>query len=324
MSLLATFLTTPKMSPELAARVEASVRGRTVAQGRRKPGLVIAARLAVVSVAVALVVALSVSWQRRDSAKERARAELLAAIEREAATLEPQHHQLVTRVEALLIEAAGAEHEAGAIAPAALDQLLTRPTIYVRGEHAAFGDPARMREAVRASLKDTFVLCLVEPPAARTETALLAQVRVAYSGGLEKRTRHVHRLQSAAEVLPLLGSEWVKRVEEASSLIELGELRTTFDRANFERGKAAAAADLLIYVLDEPPAAGARVELDGASKHDARVGIVDIPSGKPLMRLRAQLDPAWISEDNRLQLAGALDGCRLALDVRARAMPPAK
>ena len=89
-----------------------------------------------------------------------------------------------------------------------------------------------------------------------------------------------------------------------------------FDRAPIDHGKAAAAADLLIYLFDEPPEPGAAVELDGASKHEVHVGIVDIPSGKPLLRMKALLDPAWISEKNRTQLAAGFDGCRLAFDLR--------
>jgi hypothetical protein len=313
---MATFLTTSKMSPELAARIEASVRGRTASQAKRKPGLVAAARLFVVALVAVFVVFLSVSWQRRDSAKERGRAELIAAIEAENATLEPQHHQLVTRAEALLVEAADADHQV-AREPIALAEVLARTAVYVRGERDAFRDPAKMRDALKASVKDTFVLCLVMPPKGRSEKELHQQVRLAYSGGLEKPTSHVHRLQAAADVLPFLTPEWLKRVEDASSLIELGELRTAFNRAPFEQGKAAAMADLLIYALDDPPEAGARVEFDGASAHDVRVGLVDIASGKPLLRHQAHLDPAWISEANRTQLAGAIDGCRLAFDLRA-------
>lgn len=322
---MATFLTTPKMSPALAARIEASVRGRTTAQASgRPPTLVAVARLVAVTVMVVIVGVVGTSWQRRQTAEEVARVELLSAVERERDSLDARHHQLVSRTESLLVEAKDASHDVVAAElrePEELKKLLAREFIYVRGESAAFEDEPRMREAVGDSVKDAFVLCLFDPPAARTEKALLAQVHVAYAGGLEKRTSNVHRLQSAAVILPLLTRDWMKRVEEAPSLIALGKLRTTFDRAPFERGKAAARADLLLYVFDDAPEAGATIELDGASRHDVRVGIVDIASGKPLLRMSAKVDPAWISEDNRAQLGRGLDGCRLALDVRAHLTP---
>lgn len=318
---MATFLTTSKMSPALAARIEASVRGRTVAQAaRRPPTLVAVARFVAVAVVVVIVGVVGTSWQRRRTAEDLSRAELLSAVERERDSLEPRHHQLVSRAEALLVEANNAPHDFVADElrePMGLAALLGRELVYVRGESAAFEDGARIRDAVSDSVKDAFVLCLFDPPPAATEKALLAKVHVAYAGGLEKRTENVHRLHSAAVILPLLTRDWMKRVEEAPSLIDIGKLRTTFERAPLERGKAAARADLLLYVFDDAPAEGARVELDGASRHDVRVGIVDIASGKPLLRMQAEVDPAWISEENRAQLARGLDGCRLALDVRA-------
>ncbi len=313
------------MNPALAARVEASVRGVRGPGARRSPRVVAVARLAAVAALLVVAGVVTAGWQRRSDALERSRSELLTAIERERGSLDIQHHQLVSRVDALLVEATTASHDVVAAelrAAGALDRLLARPTVYVRGESAAFGDEAERRQAIRESVKDTFVLCLFEPPNARSEKALLAKVQVAYAGGIEKRTSHVHRLDTAARVLPLLSREWMKLVEEADSQLDLGALRTTFDRAPLDRGKAAARADLLLYAFDDPPEPGARTELDGASRHEVRVGIVDIPSGKPLLRMKTVVDPAWISEDNRAQLARGLDGCLLALDVRAHLTAP--
>lgn len=317
---MATFLTTSKMSPELAARVEASVSGRkrSPTPSRLSPRLVAGTRVIIALVILGVVVVVSSSWQRRASEEEQLRLALLTDVERESQSLAPHEHQLVSRAHALLQEAAKPMGDEVLPSEAALVQVLAAQSVYVRGPVEAFD--TRAAEATRESVKDTFVLCLVEPPAQRTEKALLARVQVAYTGGLEERTANVHRLHTAALALPLLTRAWMQEVEQASH-VELAKLRTAFNRAPMDRAKAAAKATHLIYLLDEPAAPDARIELDGASAHAIRVGIVEIATGKPVLRVRRNVDPAWISNDNRLQLGKSLNACRLAFDLRAELSP---
>jgi hypothetical protein len=323
---MATFLTTRKMSPALAARVEASVSGRRVVRpgigGARPVGLVAAARFAGTALVLVLVGALIHAWENRRDAFERSRSALLADVERHSLGLSDRDQQLLDRAEAILL-AAAAEAPDRVVdplrEPSSLAELLARPAVYVRGDRAAFAaSEPPMWAAVKESVKDAFVMCLLDPPATKSEEALLAKVRLAYADGLEARTANVHRLQAVAAGLPLLSRAWMRRVEEADSEAALGELRSAFDRAPIEQAKAAAKAEILIYVLDDPPEPGARVELDGASRHRVHVGIVEIASRRPALRLTTMVDPAWISEDNRFQMARGLDACRLALEVRAR------
>jgi hypothetical protein len=313
---VATLLTTSKMNPALVARIEASVRGQRGVAGSLRPARAAWTRLGIALLVFAMVGGLATSWQRGRDERARLRDELVEAVVQERAKLKPRELQLATRAEAILLEAADADRE---VEPA--DELLQRlqgPAVYVRGDREAFGDSEGMGEAVAASVKDSFLLCLLDPPSSRSEKALLAKVMVAFSGGLESRSTNVHRLHTAASVLPLLTRDWMKRVEDAPTLVEIGKLRTKFDRAPMARALDAARATLLIYVFDEPPAPDARVALDGSSRHDVHVGMVDIPTGKPLMRTRTTVDPAWISEERRPEFGRGLNACRLALDVRQR------
>src|SRR4029079_1136521 len=87
-----TFLTTPKMSPELAARVQASVNGRRATPGsrRRAPHLIVLVRLAVL-VLTGTLVALVLYVRHRDrEEREHARADLTASVDRRRAALQPQ------------------------------------------------------------------------------------------------------------------------------------------------------------------------------------------------------------------------------------------
>src|ERR1700722_18833508 len=144
---MGTFLTTPKMAPALAARVEASVRGKRGEAGARgasrwAPRLVSLARLALVLgvVAAVAVVILARRQERRDL--EKARAALLEVVRSESAALTADDLGAVARAEAWLTRSAG-EYEGDQIAdelrrPGALASLLTRPVVYVRGPIDAF------------------------------------------------------------------------------------------------------------------------------------------------------------------------------------------
>src|SRR5689334_18679569 len=131
-----TFLTTRKMSPALAKRVEASVRNAR-AQGERSWPIKGVARIVVV---LGLIVGfwMLVASQRRDARElEAARTTLLDEARAAAAPVTAADRQTVARVDTLLVRMASVydgdlvtdeARGSGAIAA-----LLARQTIYVRG-----------------------------------------------------------------------------------------------------------------------------------------------------------------------------------------------
>ena len=321
---MATFLTTKKMNPALAARIEASVSGR-----RRKPGrggfgprLVSVVR-AVAIVALAGIVGLIVFLRLRDrEALEQAREDLLEKLRSESASLTADDAGSVARVEGWLMRSSGAYEgdfaDADLRAPGALARIVARPSVYVRGPIDAFANPAGTAEAAAASPKDAFLLCLVDRPASRAESALLGNVRTAYAAGglLERSTANVRRLDEAIAGLPVLLPEWALRVRSADNKDQILRLRKELERAPVARAKLAARAALLVFAMDEPGALGGLTELDGERPHDVRVGLVDLVAAKVLLRLRKHVDPSWISVGRRAEYARGLDGCALAFDVR--------
>src|SRR3954470_510852 len=107
---MATFLTTSRMDPALAARIETSVRGR-----KRKPGgpllsprLVALVRIGVVCL-VAFVGYSVVGARRRDRQEiDKTRAALLDGVRAQAASLTPEERGAVVRADSWLVRFTGA------------------------------------------------------------------------------------------------------------------------------------------------------------------------------------------------------------------------
>ncbi len=321
---MATLLTTSKMHPELAARIEASVRGVEYKPGaarRLPPRLVSLARAALVLV-VALGVYTVVNGRRRDRQElERTRTKLLDTVGAQSAWLSPEDKDAVTRDESWLMRSSG-EYEGDLVsaelrAPGALTAALARPTVYVRGALGSFKSPRLIADAAATSGKDSLLLCLMDPPASRSETVLFEKVRVAYGGGpaVEERTRNVRRLHEAIVGLPLLLPPWSDRVRSAADGAELARLEREVERTPIVRAKQAVRAELLLAVLDEPSDGGGPTELDGERAHAVRIVLVDLASEKVLMRAHRLVDPTWISLAKKSTYASGLDSCGLAFDV---------
>ncbi|HVJ92086.1 MAG TPA: hypothetical protein VM580_19935 [Labilithrix sp.] len=326
---MATFLTTSKMSPELAARVEASVSGRPAKakanSARRTRRLVSLARLVLVATTLGGVYNIVNGRRESKRALERTRASLLESVRAESASLPPEHHAAVPRattwIEKLARNYEGDFIASELVAPGAFKATLSRPIVYARGSLDALTHQEQIPEAAAASTKDAFVLCLLEPPASRTEATLLDKARAAYAGGasggsnFEARTANVRRLNDAVVGLPFLLPAWSKSVEQAETTADLARLRTEFERAPIARAKQAAAAGLLLVTIDEPGDNKGPTELDGERPHPVRVALVDLDGSRVLLRARHDVDPNWISQARRPTYASGLDSCALALDV---------
>jgi hypothetical protein len=201
---------------------------------------------------------------------------------------------------------------------AQLDTLLKRSTVYVRGPIASFAGEATVERAAAESVRDAFIHCLLVPPASRSEQALRPRVAAVYRGEAISAddAARVHRLHDAIGVREFVGESWAAEVNGARSGAELDRLRDRVNEVQLERAVRAAQAELLVYLVDEPKKPGTPSELDGANDHFVRVGIVELDSGKALLRLRKRVDPSWIAKAQRGYLARGLNACRLAIDVR--------
>ncbi len=315
-----TFLSNSKMSPQLAARIERSLgsRGRS---SHLRPGMIALLRVATVSTIVACVLWMLNYQQTQREELERAQSRLLTTLQRQSGALTRDSDELVSNLNAWLIESAGA-YGGDVFVPELRSQngwaeLLKRPAIYVRGPIDAFGTSDQIGAVATESQKDALLLCLLDPPPARDEKSLLENVRTAYRGeGAMDRAGHVQRLYAALAGLPVLSPRWAERVAKAEDVMAVAKLEELHGLAPIEQAQLADRAELFIFALDEPNEPGAPSEFDGAARHRVRVHIVDLRESRVLLRVRRQVDPAWISEKARHRYARGLDACRLAFDVR--------
>lgn len=319
---MATFLRTRKMSPALAARVEASVRGaQAIGQNALAPRLIATFRLALLFAIVSLAAWL-VSW--RQGSKERLeqdREGLLQEVRRHSSVLTLGEKGLIDKLQWRFHLGAGAyggDQVTDAVRSAAtFSAAMKRSLVFIRAPLDAFARPEHLAESASSGSGDAFLLCLLSPPTTRDEKALLARTRDALAGGKRaSAAAHVERLQYALIGMPLLLPSWETRVLRAETSLEIDKLRRTFARAPIEHAQRAAKADLLLTVMDEPRDKPGPTELDGECPHYVRVELIDLKTEQVLLRLRRYVDPGWISPATRAEYASGMDGCALALDVR--------
>lgn len=311
-----TFLVTAKMSPELAARVEASVTGRRSSPARRR--LFTSVARAAGALALAWLVTSVVAEKRRAHEEiHRARSSLLETVRAAAATVSDDDRQAHVRIESWLVRLAG-PYEGDHVSPDVARALLERPSVYVRGARDMFTPGDAMTVAVHDSVKDPFLVCLLDPPASRTEKALLAQAHLALVGGshLEEATANVRRVEDARAALPVLEPAFLQSIENAPDLPQIAALRTRFEKAPIAQATRAMRAEWLIAVMDETESSTGPTELDGERAHDVRIAIVDLRASHVLLRVKRRVDPSWISAQHRTQYSTVLDSCALAYDVR--------
>jgi hypothetical protein len=316
------FLVTKHMSPALAARVLASVSGHHPGQPKAKlrPFKAVLRLVAFVVLAGAVAVVLDVR-QQRALELEQQRAELLRSIESAGSGLSKSDRELAKRVDAAVAQHAVPAYAGDLISPSLRDDqqlaaLLALPTLYLRGPLEMLARTGGVARAALSSFKDAFALCLVDPPEARTEKALLAKARAAERSAGAAELAHFERLEPLLQALPLLGPDWTHRVQTAESAATLAGYRKLFEVAPLRAAVRAAKARQLLLVLDEPGDAKVPAELDGERPHAVRVVISDLGSGELALRFRHEVDPSWLSAKARAEHASGIDSCALAVDLR--------
>jgi len=317
-----TLLVTKRMSPALAARVQAAVSGHRAGAARRAPLKALLRLLTFVLATIASVLNL-----RRQQALEREsrRAALLQTIATGADQLSHTDRELPARIAAAVAlettpNYAGDMRAEDLRSVASLNEVLAHPFLYLRGPMESLAQPVRLAELAAGSAKDAFVLCLLAPPDTRSERALRSRASTASAHGRGMQaTQHVERLAPLLQVLPLLEREWAQRVQATESISALQNLQRLLDAAPIQAGIRTAKTRQLLLVADETLTATGPTELDGERTHAVRVILADLSSGKTRLRFRRTVDPGWLSEATRAQFAGGADSCALAMDIRQAA-----
>lgn len=320
---MASFLTTPRMNPELRARVERAVSGRARARHHAaKVGLKVPfasrERLRVARVlplvALLLVVGLgATAYVHGRRALEAERAALLNALSERRAGLPAGHEAFLAETDRWVLDAASDSASAETVdpalkAPGALDAWLARPSVYVRGPAVELADGAKLDDAARASIKDAFLYCLVHPPPSSSEKDLLTKVRGVYFGGakVDEQTASIRRLAEARIGLGVLGQSFEGAARAAEDTASLKRLLRELQGSPTDEAKRAAAAELLIVVADSAVKTGSR---------EARVTLIDLAAKKVLLRARPRVESQGRSAAAQIH-RDDMDGCGLALAVR--------
>lgn len=319
-----TLLVNRKMDPALRARIRATLK-TSAGAGRRvidAPRAVAVFRVVTVLSILSLATLLFFVRRRAQQRMDDARATILASLHARGGSLGADDEQTLARVESELQRLAGS-YEGDVVSPevkaaGALDAILSRPTIYVRGVITEFGDAKHVAGASESSSKDTFLACLFSPPTARTEDIVLSHVK-AVAETIDVRTSNVVLLRDVEKGAPFLLPPWSARLASASTMQALAQLRYDLDHAPIEEAAKGLRARQLLAVGDEPAVGGGFTELEGDRDHAARVVLIDLASGAPLLRLRRRVDCSWITEARRRKWSLALDGCLLAVDARESA-----
>jgi hypothetical protein len=341
-----TFLTTPRMSAALRARVERAVSPRARARHqaratglgglftrRERVGAGLRLPLAAL-VLVALLVGVMQHLEKREI--EEQRAAVLTALSLRGRDLPEGHEAFLATIAQRAAEVAGDPYGGDVVAPeltlpGELDAWLARPAVYLRGATPELRDPQKLAEVAATSIKDAFLLCLVEPPRTRAERDVLAKVRGVYFGGaaVDGETANVRRLVEAQVGLTVLGPAFEAEARAADALAPLKKLAKDLEAAPIEAARDAANAELLIVVADEIDAPDAAIKPAPGSEplayiaqehpHDARVALVDLTSGKVLLRVRRRVDASARGGRATALDRIAIQGCDLALSARGAA-----
>ncbi len=328
---MATFLTTRKMSPELAARVETAVTGRSVGPSKMSPRLIAVLRVGGIASLIGLVVWL-VAVQRQANAEfEADRNGLLAQLHEDSLRATDADKAIVSRIEAWGGKHAGAyggDVVDETLRGAGMSATLARPMMYLRGPLEDFGSPKGIAGMVDTTYRDAFVLCLLDPPSKRTEKALRDAARAVLVGGERmKVAAHVARFHTARVGVAFLAPQWEERVRKADKVRDLADMRSMLNRVSLKESVHAMKARLLLAVMDEPRDGISPTEIDGANRHYVRVTLLDLENDKVLLQQRKLVDPAWIPSARRGDHANGINSCELGLEVRAVMMgtdPPAR
>jgi hypothetical protein len=298
-----------------------------------------------------LGVGMIVYWRVAEGRLDSRKAQVMSKQRAIAKTIGPKILPFRDKIETWARELAGPYPGDLAARDAELSVIEQSPGVYLRLRLGSARNPKDIRKAARASLHDGFTSCLFRktktgdpmkgPPCKVTSECSPGLLCNEWSVCAEPPIPYNMRL--AYRTLRVLSSEWTDELHQATSELAVNAYDRDLDSVT--RYDVRIAADILArsryftLVLDEDPNGGLPQEIPDAGEtpeervqrapHPARVGIWELSSGKPLLRLRADAagkflpmgqrvirDPVTLAAEQR-----QVNACQLALDVRAKLSP---
>jgi hypothetical protein len=286
-------------------------------------------------------------WRVAQGRLESRKSAVMAKQRAVAVALGPKLQPFRDQVEGWARELA-ADGPADFVAPgAALEGLREAPGVYLRLRQENTKSAKQIRKAAQSSLLDGFTSCLfVSPSALPTQGAACRVTSDCQPGQLCNEWNvcapppRPYNMRLAYRALRVLSSDWTDELHGADS--ELGVSAYDRDLDSVAKYDVPVAAEIMskarfvTLVIDEDPEGGLPAAQPGDTEsaeqrlqrtpHFARVGIWDVASKAPLLRLRAQAAADFVPMGGRVITAPETvaaqsrqaNSCALALAVRDR------
>jgi hypothetical protein len=296
--------------------------------------------------AVALGAFTAVYWRIAQAQIETRRSQVMAKQRAIALTLGPKILPFREQVEGWVRELAASWPGDFVDSSASLEKIRTSPGVYFRLRMSNTGSVKAIRAAARASLHDGFTSCLFvrlgapDPTkgSACRVTADCVSGQLCNEWNVCTEPPRPYNMRLAYRALRVLSSDWTDEVHEADT--ELGLNAYDRDLDSVSKRDVPVAIELLsrsryfTLVLDEDPAGGVPPEAPDAGEtsdervqrepHAARIGIWDLKTQSPLLRLRAEANAQFVPVGDRVVQNPATlaaeqrqtNSCALALSVR--------
>jgi hypothetical protein len=236
------------------------------------------------------------------------------------------------------------------VSGSSLENLSEAPGVYLRLRRENTKSVKQIRKAAQASLLDGFTSCLFVSPTALPTQGTACKITSECQPGQLCNEWNVcappprpYNMRLAYRALRVLSTEWSDELHEADSDLAVNVYDRDLDSVAKHDVPVAVEimnkARFVTLVIDEEPAGGLPTEPKDASEtpeerlqrlpHFARVGVWDIATKTPLVRLRAQAAADFVamgghpvtSAETQHAQARQANSCSLALAVRAKLQP---
>jgi len=296
--------------------------------------------------AIALGVFSVVYWRYAQGLIETRRSQVMAKQRAIALTLGPKIQPFREQVEGWVRELAAGWPGDFVDPSASLEKISTSPGVYFRLRMSNTGSVKAIRSAARASLHDGFTSCLFvrlgapDPTkgSACRVTADCVSGQLCNEWNVCAEPPRPYNMRLAYRALRVLSSDWTDEVHEADT--ELGLNAYDRDLDSVSKRDVPVAIELLsrsryfTLVLDEDPVGGVPPEAPDAGEtsdervqrepHVARIGIWDLKTHSPLLRLKADASAEFVPVGDRVVQNPATiaaeqrqtNSCALALAAR--------
>lgn len=276
-----------------------SERGKKRAGRITGPVALVVGGVALLTLAISFFVASRSLTGRQEALLEKQR----AAVK----TVGAEWFPLREKIEALTLEAARGEFEGDRVAPEAKAwDFRSAPGIYLRSRVADAKDVESLRRQARESGRDAFATCLLREK--NPSIAALAKGEDAGTGEDDQPWN----LRQAYQSTRVLEDGWAQEVKDATDELRVRAFELQYDKAQKDEIPLAInivkRAKFFLLVLDEDVPEAKELAPDGGAvseaevqqvPHPARIHIVDLESGRTMVRLRRTADASFVFAGER-------------------------